>query len=35
MDQKFIERREKIKMEKSKHILDGIKNGAFSFYTGI
>lgn len=35
MDEKFIERREKIKIQKSNHLLTGLKYGAFSVYTGI
>lgn len=35
MDQKFIERRQKIKIQKSSHFLKGLQYGAFSFYTGV
>jgi hypothetical protein len=35
MDEKFIERREKIKIQKSSHLITGIKYGIFSVYTGI
>ncbi len=35
MDEKFIERREKIKIEKSRHFFLGLKYGLFSIYTGL
>lgn len=34
MDEKFIERREKIKLQKSTHIVKGVQYGLFSLYTG-
>ena len=35
MDEKFIERREKIKIQKSNHIFKGLQYGGFSVYTGV
>ena len=35
MDEKFIERRQKIKNQKSNHLLYGLKYGLFSVYTGV
>lgn len=35
MDEKFIERREKIKIQKSNHFFKGLQYGGFAFYTGI
>ena len=34
MDEKFIERREKIKIQKSNHIIKGLQYGGFAVYTG-
>ena len=34
LDQKFIERREKIKIQKSNHLIQGFGNGLFAVYTG-
>ena len=34
MDEKFIERREKIKLQKSTHLFKGFQYGMFSIYTG-
>ena len=34
MDEKFIERREKIKIQKSTHIFKGLQYGGFALYTG-
>lgn len=34
LDQKFIERREKIKQQKSNHVFQGMANGLFALYTG-
>lgn len=35
MDEKFIERREKLKKQKSNHFFTGLWYGAFSVYTGV
>lgn len=34
-DHKFVTRREKIQMQKSKHLGDGARSAAFAIYTGV
>ena len=34
-DQKFLTRREKFQMQKSKHLGDGASSAVFAFYTGV